>query len=225
MSCDHSLIEQHLFDYLEGRCEPPAGAAIEQALAQCEHCRSIYQSAIDMQRMEQNWQPKSVPQWHRTRYAVARHSRAGSNWLNLTSLATSLVALLMVFFRVEFTTTENGFSVSFGGKASQAQISEYVEHKLDQLALDQIHYIDNRFAEQRLQQASDTQQMLATLLEHNRQERRQELNLLMATWLQQRDLDQKKLNQRVDYLLDNQIENNRYLNQILKTSAQSFRHP
>jgi hypothetical protein len=225
MSCDHSLLEQHLFDYLEQRTTPQTTSAITQAIERCEHCHELYLSALNVRNMTHHWQEQSVPHWHRTRYAVARSSKTTWNWLNALSLTTSVLALLMVLFRVEFTTSEHGFTVSFGGKTTQAQWAQMVEQKFDQLALQQIDYIENRFKEQRLQQASDNQQLLAKLLQHNRQERRQDLNLLMASWLQQRDLDQQKFNQRVAYLLENQIENNRYLNQILTVSNQPNNRP
>ncbi len=220
MSCDHSLVETHLFDYLDSTTSPALSRAIEQAIDNCDHCQTLYQAAATTQQMQKNWQEQPVPDWHRTRFAVAKPKRMSWNWMNGLSLASSTFALVLVLFRVEFISNETGFSVSFGGKGSQAQVAELVDEKFDQLALQQINYIDNRFEEQRLLQVSDNQQMLATLLQHNRQERRQDLNTLMASWLQQRDMDQQKFNQRVDYIVENQIENNRYLNQVLKVSSQ-----
>ncbi|WMS86905.1 zf-HC2 domain-containing protein [Pleionea litopenaei] len=218
MSCDHQLIDQYLFAYLDSTLDPAASRAFERCIDQCEHCQSLYLSALQTQAMQQQWQEQSPPNWHRTRYAVASKRPVKWNWLNGMSFATSALALMLVLFRVEFISTDAGFSVSFGGKGSQQQVAELVESKFNDLAAQQVSYIDTRFEEQKLQQVNDNQQMLTTLMVHNRQERRQDLNTLMTSWLQQRDIDQKKLNQRVDYVVENQIENNKAINQVLKVS-------
>lgn len=218
MSCNHTLVDQYLFEYMDNTLEPSLCRAFEQSIDTCEQCRDLYYSALNTQKMQQNWQEQTPPDWHRTRFAAAGRKPAKFNWFNGLSLASSTLAILLVLFRVEFISTGSGFTVSFGGSGTQQEVAQLVDEKFNQLAERQISYIDNRFEEQKLQQVSDNQQMLNTLMLHNRQERRQDLNSLMASWLQQRDIDQKNLNQRVDYIVDNQIENNQYMNQILKVS-------
>jgi len=220
MPCDHALVEQHLFDYLDSAVEPSVARAIEKSIDDCEHCRDLYQSAVSTQQMQARWQEQPVPDWHRTNFAVPKRSRNTWTWPNRLSLATSMLALFMVIFRVEFIAGPAGFSVSFGGKGSETQVEHLVAEKVSELAQQQVRYIDNRFTEYNLKQVDNTQQMLTAVMQHNRQERRQDLNAIMASWLEQRDIDQLKLNQRVDYLLDNQIENSQALNHVLKVSSQ-----
>ncbi|NVJ51075.1 MAG: zf-HC2 domain-containing protein [Gammaproteobacteria bacterium] len=218
MSCDHQLLDQYLFAYLDSTLDPATARAFERCVDTCEHCRDVYHGAIEANNLSQQWQAQTPQQWHRAKFAVARKTPQRWQWLNGLSLATSTLALLLVLFQVEFISTDAGFSVSFGGKGSQQQVADLVEAKFNNLAAQQVSYIDARFEEQKLQQVNDNQLMLTTLMQHNRQERRQDLNTLMASWLQQRDIDQKKLNQRVDYVVENQIENNKAINKALKVS-------
>ncbi len=217
MSCEHSLVETHLFDYLDATLEPSLSRAVEKSIDDCPHCQELYHNALTAQQWQKQWQEQKVPDWHRTRFAVAK-PKPQWNWLNGLSMATSALALVLVLFRVEFISNDTGLMVSFGGKGSQAEIKQVLNEQVSLLAQSQMSYIDNRFEEQKLQRVSENQNMLNTLLQHNRQERRQDMNTLMASWLQQRDIDQNKLNQRVDYILDNQIENNKYLTQVMKVS-------
>ncbi len=218
MSCDHTLVEDHLFEYLDSTLEPSIARAIEQAIDECEHCRTLYHNAIDLQQQAKSWQQATPPDWHRTRFAVQSRQPSRFNWMQTLSLSSSALALVLVLFRVEVISNANGFAISFGGKATETQIAQMVDQKVATLAQQQASYIDTRFEEQQLQRVSDNQAMVESLLAHNRSERRQDMNILMASWLKQRDIDQQKLNQRVDYVVDNQIENNQYLNQVLKVS-------
>ncbi len=218
MSCDHTFVERHLFDYLDSTLDPSIARAFEQAIDDCDQCHELYQGAVTMQQQANSWQQQTPPDWHRTRFAVQSRKPSRFNWLNALSLSSSALALMLVLFRVEVISNTNGFAISFGGKGTQAEIAQMVDQKISELAEQQVSYIDTRFEEQQLQRVSDNQAMVETLLAHNRSERRQDMNILMASWLKQRDIDQQKLNQRVDYVVDNQIENNQYLNQVLKVS-------
>ncbi|WP_144391700.1 zf-HC2 domain-containing protein [Pleionea sediminis] len=218
MSCDHSLVERYLFEYLESTLEPSLARAFEQSIDRCEHCRDLYHGAVNMQQMDKTWHEQTPPNWHRTAFVARSRQSKHVNWMNRLSLATSTLAIMLVLFRVEFISNDSGFSVSFGGKGSQSEIASIVEQKVSQLAEQQAEYIDTRFENQKLDRVSENQEMVKALLAHNRSERRQDMNVLMASWLQQRDSDQQKFNKRLDYVVDNQIENNQYLNQVLKTS-------
>ncbi|NVJ60416.1 MAG: zf-HC2 domain-containing protein [Gammaproteobacteria bacterium] len=218
MSCDHKLVEQYLFDYLDGTIEPTMARAIEQMLDQCDSCRDLYQSAVETQQLERNWQQQAVPSWHRTKFAVAQPAKNSFGWGNRLSFAMSFFAIALVLFQVNVTSNNEGFSISFGGNNNKAVIAEAVTEQFNQLASQQADYIDARFEEQNIQRINDNKEMLETLMTSNRKERRQDLNILMASWLQQRDLDQKSLNQRVDNVVDNQIENNRSINHLLRVS-------
>ncbi|MEE4245740.1 MAG: anti-sigma factor [Kangiellaceae bacterium] len=218
MSCDHKIVEDYLFEYLDQTLAPSLTRAVEQAIDGCPECKATYLAAAEAQQMERHWQEQPVPEWHRTRFAVAKPTRVSWQWMNGLSLATSALAIMLVLFRVEFISTDTGLTVSFAGKGSKAEVTDLINQHMSQIALEQVKYIDNRFREQKLQMVSDNQQMVNTLLAHNRQERRQDMNTLMASWLKQRDQDQAKINQRVDYVVDNQIENNKVLNQVMKVS-------
>ncbi len=218
MSCNHQLVETHLFEYLDSTLSPNLSRAFEHAVDHCDECKLMYQNASELQHFQSSWKDQTVPKWHRTEFAVAKRSNNNWGWLNGLSLATSTLALLMVLFRVEMISTDAGFSIGFGGKASQIAMNEQIDEKIQQMALQQVEYLDNRFEENRLQTISDNEVMVKALLQHNRQERRHDMNTLMASWLQQRDIDQNQIGLKVDSIVENQIEQSKTINDLLKVS-------
>ncbi|MCO7226779.1 anti-sigma factor [Pleionea sp. CnH1-48] len=217
MPCNHQQVEAHLCDYLDGALDPALNREIEHCIETCEECREVYESALQVRQWSHQWQPQPVPDWHRTEYAIPKRKTA-FEWMPWLSMATSALAILMVVFKVEIVSTQQGVTISFGGQASQVQLAQHIDQKINELAIKQLGYIDNRFEEQQLAQATVTKGMLQELLEHSRQERRQDMQTLMASWLKQRESDNAEMNKRVDYILDNQIENNQYLNRVLQVS-------
>jgi hypothetical protein len=71
MHCDHQLISDHLFDYIDEKLSPRVVKQVEQALSQCETCQASYRQAINLFQASHQWTDQTVPEWHRTEYAVS----------------------------------------------------------------------------------------------------------------------------------------------------------
>ncbi len=216
MLCDHQLVSEHLIDYIENRLSPTVHQQVESAIGRCESCQSTYHQAVQLHQTSHLWVEESVPEWHRTRYAVRPRQNAG-NWLNWGALATSTLAILMVLFQVQISSNEQGVNIAFGSQ-NNAQLEALVNQKLDTFKSQQSLMLDARFVAEADKGSNATKLMLAEIINKTRDERREDLNFLITGIQTQRFEDQNKVEKRLAYLAENQIENNQYINQLVQSA-------
>jgi hypothetical protein len=216
MQCNHKIISEHLYDYIDNNLSPTTQKHFEQALSQCESCQSVYQQALNLHQSSHQWIEQKVPEWHRTEYAVRPRQNAPV-WLNWGALVTSVVAILMVVFQVQITANDNGVNIAFGSN-SNAQVAAIVEQQMKQYKEEQELLLDARFVAENDKQLTINKLMVANAMEKTRDERRDDLNFLVTGIQTQRYEDQNKVEKRLAYLADNQIENNQYINQLVKSA-------
>ena len=213
MLCDHQLIIDHINDYSENKVSPELRTQIEAKLSQCTDCQATYRQSLELYQMSHEWQSQTVPEWHRTSYAV-RPPIKRNNWLSWGSLATSSLAILMVVFQLEINSGDTGITISFGGNQAKAQIEEMVSAQLVTYKSDQDKQFQLKLSTALEQQNVRTNLRLANWLEKNRDERQQDIKFVMTGWQSQRYEDQKVVDKRFAYIADNQIENNQAINQL-----------
>ena len=216
MLCDHQLVSDHLLNYIDNKLSPSVRKQVEQAMSQCDTCQSTYHQAVAMYQASHTWQQQPVPEWHRTEYAVRPRQRS-SSWLNWGAMATSTLAILMVLFQVQISSNDSGFNIAFGGQSS-AQVNAMVEKKLEDYKNQQSLLLDARFVAESDKQTTTNKLMVADILEKTRDERRDDLNFLITGIQTQRIEDKTKVDQRLSYLAENQIENNQYINQLIQSA-------
>jgi len=216
MLCDHQLVSDHLLDYIDDKLAPSVRKQVEQAMHQCSSCEQAYLQAVALEQAAHEWKNQPVPEWHRTEYAV-RPRQQSSGWLNWTALATSTLAILMVLFQVQISSNDNGFQIAFGGQSSDA-VNSIVEQKLREYKKQQSVMLDARFVAEADKQRTANKLMVADVLEKTRDERREDLNFLITGIQTQRYEDQSKVEKRLAYLAENQIENNQYINQLIQSA-------
>jgi len=216
MHCDHQLVNEHLFDYIEGSLSPAVKKQVDQAIDRCENCRSVYQQAISVQQAAFKWQESEVPAWHRTEFAVRPKPKL-QNWLSWTSLATSTLAILMVLFQVQFIRNTDGFSVAFGN-GDGTRVDRLVEQKLLNYQQRQVALLDARLIAESEKLATAHKLAMANLLDKTRTERREDMSFLITGIQTQRFEDLQNVDNKLTMLADNQIENNQYLNQIIQSA-------
>ncbi len=219
MHCDHQLITTHIYDYIDGKLTPTVGKQVELALSQCDTCQSTYRKAVDLLQISQQWTDQAVPEWHRTEYAV-RPRQNKSTWISWSALATSTLAIVMVLFQVQITSSDNGFTIAFG-KQTDAQIAILLDRKLNQYKQEQANLLEAKFATQTTVQMNNNKLLVADILEKSREERRDDLSFLITGIQTQRFEDQQKVEKRLAYLADNQIENNQFINNLIETKKLS----
>lgn len=219
MHCDHQIVSVHLLDYIDEALSPSIRKQVEQAIGQCQTCQSTYRQAMALHQASHQWKDQAVPEWHRTEYAV-RPRQKSSNWLSWSALATSTMAIFMVIFQVQITSSDNGFNIAFG-KQSDSQIEALLAQKLDDYKAKQDLLLDARFVALADQQTTTNKLLVANILEKSRDERREDLNFLVTGIQTQRFEDQIKVEKRLAYLADNQIENNQYINSLIESTNSS----
>jgi len=217
MLCDHQLVIEHINDYVENKIKSPElKRQMEQMFEQCSDCRETHQQCVKMYQMSHDWQEQPVPEWHRTNFAV-RPPVKSSLWLNLSSLATSSLAILMVIFQLEINSGVNGLTISFGGSQAESKIAEMVESQLAEYKNQQQKEFQLQMKNELEKQDTRTKLRLATWMEKSREERQQDLKFVMTGLESQRYEDRKQIDQQVAYLADNQIENNQVINQLIQS--------
>lgn len=216
MHCDHKLVSDHLLDFIDENLSPAVHKQVEQAMDQCDSCLATYHQAIALHQASHQWVDQPVPEWHRTEYAVQPRQRS-FNWINWVSLATSTMAILMVMFQVQVTTNESGLNIAFGTQ-SKSQVEALVEEKLNRYKDQQALLIEARFIAEADKQLTANKLMMADIMEKSRRERRDDLNFLVTGLQSQRFEDQNKVEKRLAYLVENQIENNQYINQLIQSA-------
>ncbi|TQV72886.1 hypothetical protein FLL45_15585 [Aliikangiella marina] len=217
MLCDHQVVTDHLIDYIDGKLSPVMRKQVEDAMAECPSCKEAYLNAVALTQTAARWQDQPVPEWHRTEYAV-RPRQQTSSWLNWTSLAASAMAILMVVFQVNISTSENGLQIAFG---SQANVDAIVERKLAEYKQQQDTLLDARFVAAADKQDTARKLMMADMLDKTREERRDDLNFIVTGIQTQRFEDQAKLDKELLSLAQNQIENNQYISQLIQSANYS----
>lgn len=219
MHCDHQLIQSKLFDYLEQKTSPEQNQTIEQTLSRCAYCEQLFQQARQLKVAANAWHDQAVPEWHRTSFAI-RPSQPGLHWLSWGALATSTLALVMLILQVQISHTPQGLHLAFGG-VNQAQIDAQIEQRLMEFREQQNLLLDARLVSENDKQINANQTLMLTILDKVRDERRDDLHFIVSGLQTQRFEDQSKAQTRYALLTENQIENNRYINQLLKSTQLS----
>ncbi|WP_444995062.1 anti-sigma factor family protein [Aliikangiella sp. IMCC44359] len=218
MLCDHQIVTEHLLDYIDGKLSPQLRQEYESSLNHCKNCYEVHQQALALHQSAYAWQEQPVPAWHRTKYAAGHRANKHNGWLNWTALATSTLAIFMVVFQVQFTRSESGFQIAFGQSSSQHQINQIVEKKLKEYKKQQAVLLDARFVAEASKQTLANKLLMTEVLDKTRNERRDDLNFLVTGIQTQRYEDQQKVDKHLNYLAENQIENNQYINQLIQST-------
>jgi len=216
MRCNHTIVTEHLIDYLDDNLSPSVKKQFESAIDNCDECMQTYHQAIAMQQAAHTWHEQSVPEWHRTEYAV-RPRQSNGGWLNWAAMATSTLAILMVVFQVNIESSDSGFSVAFGGK-SDAQVDALFEERFNKYQQQQSALLDARLASQTEKLNTANKLAMSDLLEKTRDERRDDLSFLVTGIQNQRAQDHNRVSKRLTAIADNQLENNQYLNQLIQSA-------
>ena len=218
MHCDHQLVIDHINDYVENKVSPEIKQQMEKAFQSCSDCQATYRQCLELYQMSHEWESQTVPEWHRTSYAVRPPVRT-SSWLNWGAMATSSLAILMVVFQLEITSGDTGLMISFGGHQTESKIAKMVASQLAEYKQRQDSIFEVRLNTALEKQDNLTKIRFANWLEKNRDERQQDIKFVMTGWQSQRYEDHKNVDRQLSYIADNQIENNQVINHLIQSVA------
>jgi len=218
MSCDHQFVIEHIDDYLAQSLDAKLSRKLTARCELCSECQLIVDQSLHLKQAAQDWQDQEVMPWHRTSYAAKPH-RTANHWLSWSALATSSLAIFMMFFQMSINYNPSGFQISFASGPSKQQIQDLVATELVKYQQQQ-----NELFSQKMLHSIEKQDAIATLrlaewLEKNRIERQQDIRFVMTGWQSQRYRDQKTVDQQLSYIAENQIANNQAINQLLQTTS------
>ena len=192
-------------DFLDGSLSQRQRQWISEELEKSEELRKALASLEDLRQAETQWVDETVPNWHRTAFA-ARVKNKSTNWMNWISLATSMAAIFLVVFRIQIVSNNDGYQVSFGDQIDKVAFRKQAEIYLDDWQAERTAYLDHWLLEFENKQLIQNQQVMASALNFNRDERRQDLNQLTSFFLQQRSRDQIQTRSQYTQLLNSQTE-------------------
>lgn len=175
-------------DYIAGTLSPKQHTYITQQLEESQELRDALESVRTLNQGYQSWQEEPAPEWHRTAY-LARRQKTNQGWLPWLSMATSFAAILLVVFRIEIASTPDGIHIGFGDSVSQVAFKEQADQYLNEWRDEQQAYVAHKLLEYENQQFRRDQQLMATMLEVNNEQRRQDLTQLTSYFAQQRSQD------------------------------------
>ncbi len=216
MSCDHQLLATHVGALLDGTLPDSLRVRCEQALHDCEHCRASHAQALAYAAMASDWQQEPVPKWNRARHLVKPRVQQTPPWLSWGALAASVLAVVLVSTQAEISTAD-GLVIRFGGELQETRVQQLIATALAANTASQAAVLDARLADFATRQLDASRLQFADWADSNRLERRQELNLLLSGWQNQRLQDQQVYAARFNELTNEQIESNQYLNTLMQT--------
>lgn len=175
----------------------------------------------EYRRMAEAWQEEAVPHWHRNRHLVQSQRQAAPLWLSWGAIAASLIAMVLSLSRAEIDFSQ-GLNIRFGGK-SEAELRQLALQTMMEAGETQSAVVDARLTQFALDLERSNQLLFATWQQANERERQTELNMLVNSWRTQRFEDRQELNNRFNQVVNDQLQNTRYINAILQNAARPGR--
>ena len=215
MSCPKT---QHvMLEYFSDDLAPLMREEMEKHLASCAECNQELESLLMTKSSLEAWQEQRVPNWDRGVELFSREHRTSktgnASWdiWQWIPTAASFAMLCVLLLNVNFSTTEQGFSISFNsGANAQSDVTEMLAsfEGAQQLEMNQaIERMEDR-------QDGNNLRMMQAMLEQNQQATAENLEQIYAYFEQQRILDLQDMRVGYQQLVDSDYETIRSLQQL-----------
>ncbi|MEL0034889.1 MAG: hypothetical protein VW882_00595 [Gammaproteobacteria bacterium] len=200
-------------DYLDGKLSPRLSKMIDEQLKTNVELQDALATLNTLNQGKQSWLEEPVPEWHRTGY-LARRQKSNQGWLPWFSMATSFAAVLLVLFRIEIVTSNEGVHIGFGEPTTKVAMQEQNEQQMEDWRNELQAYVGHRLLEYENEQLRRDQKLVATMLELNTEQRRQDLTQLTSYLAEQRDRDIQITQSQYQTLFENQEEDRLQVKQL-----------
>lgn len=177
--------------WLEGSLSEQQRQAFEQRCIQDEAFASQVEAANMVAMQAQQYQSEAVPAWNRLTTFETQQKPHWWQWQGLPglSLATSMVAIVMILSGVQVRVDDGALTISFADKSSQ-QIEQLVNARLAEFQQNQQLALVNYGQALQQQQLETSTQLTNYLLTSSRKERKEDFAELINFVNQQRGDDQ-----------------------------------
>lgn len=201
-----------LFELIDQKISSEDRASVNEHLDDCGECSSLLSEMWDMQAMATRWQDKPVPHWNR-RAAYFE----GVSWFPMLQVASgfaSVIVMVLVLAQVQVSTND-GLTVHFGkALVDEAYVDARLENRLNEFEQNQQAMLATNIDRLTDQQAASNQLVLRTLLETNRQERRDEMTQLVTLLDEAQSQRTERTEASLRYLIASQLEDRRNIQQL-----------
>ena len=215
MSCPKT---QHILqEYFADNLASLAKEKIESHLLVCGHCSNELESLLLTQSTLNQWKNERAPHWNRGMELFRREHQTPisgfSLWHRLQWAPTiaCFVMMIVLLLNVNFVSSQEGFSVSFG---STSDDSPAIEERLVAFQEEQRLAMDTLARRIEDRQSSNNIELLQTVLDQNQQTTAENLNRIYAFFEQQRLRDLEDMRVGYQDLVDNDYETIRSLQQL-----------
>mgnify|MGYP001433451757 FL=1 len=215
MSCPKT---QHILqEYFADDLASLAKEKIESHLLVCGHCSNELESLLLTQSTLNQWKNERAPHWNRGMEFFRREHQTPisgfSLWHRLQWAPTiaCFVMMIVLLLNVNFVSSQEGFSVSFG---STSDDSPAIEERLVAFQEEQRLAMDTLAGRIEDRQSSNNIELLQTVLDQNQQTTAENLNRIYAFFEQQRLRDLEDMRVGYQDLVDNDYETIRSLQQL-----------
>lgn len=216
-----------LEEYDSGTLAALEHEAVAQHLRQCDECATQLAYLFEVKLMSSRWQDEPVPSWNPRQIFSSNDpkSRYGKpenlvylSWNQLLATAASIVLVTLVL--VNFSVSKNGVqSLANSDGSNYDNNSNYVnyeelDNRFENLVENQNAKLAQVAYQLKSEQLESNQLLLNSLLKVGRQERHQDMNNLMATWVQFQGEQSEPTVQGLKYLLAKQQNDDLQLKQL-----------
>ena len=224
MNC--SDFENQLVDYESGQLSPLEKNVMEEHLGHCDACAAKRAWLFEFTLMAGRWEDQPVPEWNRLapmRPTSDRtkqpdeHKVVSLHWHQLLATAASVAALTLVLMQYLLLPGSNTDASSLNETRLDDRMAAFEQRRDKKLA--EVVYGLRQY------QQESSEIILTSLLDAMRQERRQDMNTLLAAWQQQQEQQANITGKSLSYLLARQRQDERELNTIkaaLNTDIHEF---
>ena len=206
LTCDQC--ESQLFEFHEGQLAPEQAARVDEHLQDCDACSRLLADIWQMSLVSTRWQDESALKWNRGEHFESRRWQLPQ----LTAVAASVLAVVLVLTDTHITRTEDGFRLRVGRDAyvTSDELARFGETvKTDQAAV-----IDQRFQRLTTQQAASNQLLLRSVLDTSREERKEDFSTLVSYLNATQAKRYQQTEEELRYLMASQIEDEKDIQQL-----------
>lgn len=219
MPCNHEEKYKLVKDQLDGKLSPERQVQLEEHLEHCRHCREVLDQASMFQNHANQWQQQTPPPWNRSVFSP-RLQRYPFTWLNWVSACCSVLALALVLV---YTRTPNQAPQSLATDSAMAreEVASFIAREVAAARAEDIRTIESLLQIQAQDLLSAQRYNQSRLLEQIRLERRDDVNAVYTSWMNQRAIDRNITQRNLENLADYQMDNREYLNNLVRSVSTS----
>ncbi|WP_068545634.1 anti-sigma factor family protein [Thalassotalea crassostreae] len=199
--------------WLDGKLDAEQAVQFEQSIEDNAELKQRLAMARYLEQQVHCIAQEDVPAWDRE----STFSTDKSPWwqwqgLPVLSFTSSVFAIMLVIFNVQFISTEQGYAVNFGHQEQQTakDVNTLIEQQLGDFAKEQQVVMTNFVSDLKQSQTDNNLKLASYLMSTTRQERQQDISAVVKFVNEQRDddlLDQKLRLQKLEYNLQTQSFN------------------